>query len=584
MDGGREVDLINNNLKVPYSDQFSLGARGRFGALHAEVGYSHVLSRNGFAFLLGNRQPDGSFFVPGGDATASAGSPFGFPVPGYGSLILGTNGLSTNSDSAYLQLQKNYSRSSPWSLDVTYTFTLADENRLYGEHYSLDFPSISDYPFLRSAGVPKHRIVATGSVDLPLGFEFSGKLLLQSPPYIYGTRLAATNTQNEPAQPVVIEGNNKHAFIVGDIWATRQLDLALTKYIGMGFLHDGARIRLRADVFNVFNTANYANYNGNANDPGLRRRVRASASAAIRRARSSSPQGSASKAASLLDHRGARPATAGTLSFSASVQPAAAKASTRQPRADVRVPAHHLPDQPRSLVLDHRQNRPLIDAQIVAVDPADVRIDGPCRRRALVPEAGVEAVEEPVTAVKPCAAAIDHRLGRGGRLARGEGIRPQRGGRRDRAVIEIRHAARSARRITPECALLPVIGAFAAARSVARRLPPYRRAIIGPAYRIGRRIGLLHQRRAAAVLEIIPSRPAHRRVANAAEIDPDMTVLMPEQWREAEQLVAVSIDPLPLIACGPRLPCRRRQRMRRRTQRQDVEQHPLVIAAPVAGM
>jgi outer membrane receptor protein involved in Fe transport len=264
-DGGREVDLINNNLKVPYSDQFSLGARGRFGALHAEVGYSHVLSRNGFAFLLGNRQPDGSFFVPGGDATAAASPPYGFPVPGYGSLILGTNGLSTNSDSAYLQLQKNYSAASPWSLDVTYTFTLADENRQYGEHYSLDFPSISDYPFLRSAGVPKHRIVATGSVDLPLGFEFSGKLLLQSPPYVYGTRLAATNTQNEPAQPVVIEGNNKHPFIIGDIWATRQLDLALTKYIGMGFLHEGARIRLRADVFNVFNTANYANYNGDGN-------------------------------------------------------------------------------------------------------------------------------------------------------------------------------------------------------------------------------------------------------------------------------------------------------------------------------
>ena len=30
--------------------------------------------------------------------------------------------------------------------------------------------------------------IATGSADLPLGFMLSGKFLLQSPPYIYGTR------------------------------------------------------------------------------------------------------------------------------------------------------------------------------------------------------------------------------------------------------------------------------------------------------------------------------------------------------------------------------------------------------------
>lgn len=264
-DGGREVDLLNNHLKVPYSDQFSLGTRGRFGALHAEIGYSHVLSRNGFAFLLGNRKPDGTFFVPGGNATSSAGSPFGYPVPGYGSLIIGTNGLATNSDSAYLQLQKNYTRSSPWSLDVTYTFTLAEENRLFGEHYSLDFPEISDYPYLRSAGVPKHRVVATGSVDLPLGFELSTKLVLQSPPFVYGTRYAAVDVQDNPAVPTVIEGRNKHPFILGDFWSTRQLDLALTKYVGLGGIHEGTRVRLRADVFNIFNTKNFANYNGDGN-------------------------------------------------------------------------------------------------------------------------------------------------------------------------------------------------------------------------------------------------------------------------------------------------------------------------------
>lgn len=256
-DGGREIDLLNNNLKVPYSDQFSIGVRGRFGAFHAEVGYTHVASRDGFAFLLGNRRPDGTFFVPGGNASSSASPPYNFQVPGYGSLIIGTNGVSTNLDQPYVTISKDYTRESPWSLHATYTFSLAEENRKFGEHYSLDYPSMYQYPWLRSTGVPKHRLVVTGSTDLPLGFMLSGKFLLQSPPYVYGTRLAdVPDPQNYPATPVTTQG--------GGNWI-KQLDLALTKYIGLGFLHEGSQIRLRADVFNVFNTHNYIGYITNAN-------------------------------------------------------------------------------------------------------------------------------------------------------------------------------------------------------------------------------------------------------------------------------------------------------------------------------
>lgn len=263
-DGGREIDLLNNHLKVPYSDQFSIGVRGRFGQIHAELGYTHVVSRDGFAFLLGNRQPDGSFFVPGGNSSSSAGSPFGYPVTGYGSLILGTNGINTNLDQPYLTLSKDYTKASPWSFHVTYTMSLAEENRLFGEHYSLDFPSLFQYPYLRSTGAPKHRVVATGSTDLPFGFMLSGQFLLQSPLYVYGTALAdVPDPQNYPAVPMTTQGKGP--------WI-KQLDLSLTKYIGLGFLHKGTQIRLRADVFNVFNTANYVGYITNANSANFGKR------------------------------------------------------------------------------------------------------------------------------------------------------------------------------------------------------------------------------------------------------------------------------------------------------------------------
>lgn len=258
--GAHELRFISNDLKIPYSDQFSLGVRHRLNLLEGELGYTHITSRNGFAFLLGNRRPDGSFFAPG----EIWGAPFGFPPPGFGSIIIGTNGLKSNADSVYFKLNKRYTHSSPWNLNVAYTFTLAEENRKFNEVFSLDYPSLSDYPILRSTGVSKHRLVAAGAVDLPLNFILSGKLTLASPPYIYGIR-GLTNAER---RPVVTEGRNKHPFILPfDIWAFREVDLALTKYIPFHFINKDTALRLRVDVLNVFNTKNFVNYNGNANSP-----------------------------------------------------------------------------------------------------------------------------------------------------------------------------------------------------------------------------------------------------------------------------------------------------------------------------
>lgn len=258
--GGAELRFINNDLKVPYADQFSLGLRGRFGLWRGEIGYSHVASRDGFVWLLGNRLPNGSFFAPG----TTEGSPFTSTPPGRGNMILGTNGLKNTADSVYVQIGKRYTHNSPWNFDATYTYTKATENREFGQVFSLDYPSIQDYPTLTSVGVPRHRLIAAGSVDVPLGLTLSGKLTLASPPYIIGRGL--------PGQPVgnrqlrVIEGNNEQPFIIGDLWAQRQVDLAVTKYLPLKFITRGSRIWIRADVLNVLNTANYTQYNNNGTD------------------------------------------------------------------------------------------------------------------------------------------------------------------------------------------------------------------------------------------------------------------------------------------------------------------------------
>ena len=264
--GGREITLMNNDLDLPYSDQFSLGVRGRFRAVELELGYQRIQSRDGFAFLLGNRRPDGSFFFNDpASATDTPQSPFGFAPNGFGSIILGTNGLKTNSDSAYFKLTKPYTAASPWGIDATYTYTEAEENRQFGETYSLDFESIGDYPTLRSSGVPRHRFVTAGSVDLPIGVTLSGKFQIESPSF--------QKAQVDSADPFLRQIVGSVTRGNGDRWGRRQLDLAVTKYVPIGFVNDQARLRFRVDVLNVMNDRNFVDFNNNPLDPQYRQQV-----------------------------------------------------------------------------------------------------------------------------------------------------------------------------------------------------------------------------------------------------------------------------------------------------------------------
>jgi outer membrane receptor protein involved in Fe transport len=245
--GGGELFFINNDLKIPRSDQFSLGFRARLTDLiQAEIGATHIVGKNGFGWLLGNRRPDGSFFPP----NAPPDSPFCCAPPGFGAILLGTNGINTKANSIYLKGTKAYRPSSPWSLDATYTFTKAKENRQFGETFSLDYPSFDDYPVATSTGVRKHRLVAAGSVDLPhpLDATLSAKLTVASPPFVKGF----VNQTSPPFDRLVVA---KEA----NVWLT-QLDLAATKYFSLPMLSEDTRLWVRADVFNVFNRKNWNDF------------------------------------------------------------------------------------------------------------------------------------------------------------------------------------------------------------------------------------------------------------------------------------------------------------------------------------
>ncbi|HEY5972126.1 MAG TPA: hypothetical protein VIT22_09150, partial [Pseudoxanthomonas sp.] len=266
-DQGSEVNLINNDIKVPYSDQFSLGMRNTFAFWNNDWNTSaslvHIRSKDGIIFHLGNRRADGSFYYPG--RTFGSGGFPGIPdtglfdppfkIPGFGSLILADNGVETRMNQFLLSIDKPYSRSSPWGVTFAYTYTDSEENRSEAaandEHYVFDYPNLDDHPWVESIGISKHRIVGTGIADF-WGFTFSTKVVWSSP--------IAKNVLN-CLEPVATgqDGCANGTFEAGyfDDADFFQWDLAVQKEWDTG---TNLKLRVRADVFNVTNNRNWRQF------------------------------------------------------------------------------------------------------------------------------------------------------------------------------------------------------------------------------------------------------------------------------------------------------------------------------------
>jgi outer membrane receptor protein involved in Fe transport len=246
---GREVDVLNNNLKVPYSDQFSLGMRNKVGEWNTSAAVARIVSKDGLVFTLGNRRPDGTFWLDGGQ-------PWGNGVPGFGALIIGNNGIETRTTQVLLSAERPYTRESGWSATVAYTYTKASQNRDINEHYAFDGETIQQYPFIDSNAAAKHRLVATGSVDGAWGMIYSAKLTLATPTpvndiacygVIFPTGSGCTPIAGTPPGDRFIAGGKIFGYRSIDVQATKDFDLSA-----------GLHLSLRFEFLNLFNFSNYA--------------------------------------------------------------------------------------------------------------------------------------------------------------------------------------------------------------------------------------------------------------------------------------------------------------------------------------
>jgi len=264
--GVGEVDMINNNIKSPYSDQFSIGMRNKLGDWNTSATIARILQYNGIVGTLGNRYPNGAFYNYGTFTNQWGGA----GVPGIGGLILFDNGKTTYNTQVLLSAEKPYTRESGWGMTIAYTHTHATQNRLYSDGYAFDLPRIKDYPFQLSSAAPKHRLVVTGSVDAPWGITVAGKLVLETPTpvsaisccYLYPNSVGVQH-ETSAAWPVVGVPKGSKFLIGGPIFGYRDVDLQASKNFDLG---RGIVLQLRVDALNVFNFKNYADtidyYNG----------------------------------------------------------------------------------------------------------------------------------------------------------------------------------------------------------------------------------------------------------------------------------------------------------------------------------
>jgi len=243
-----EVFLIDNKTKPPLSDQFNVGVRHSIKGVLLSATYAGVRSRNGFTFLFGNRNPNG---------TCCAG------VPGFSNILISSDAKKSWYDAFFFTAEKPYGAGGGSGSRINYgfslTYTLGKAEQIGGDLFSLDFPTVQAYPRYPTSSDERHRVVATAIVGLPWNLILSGLLTLGS-----GLPFNVTD-QSQGSGPnqsrLLLNGGRpqQYSFIFPDAFAYRTVDVRLEKIFRFGGRQTAS---IAFEGFNIFSFSNYKDFDG----------------------------------------------------------------------------------------------------------------------------------------------------------------------------------------------------------------------------------------------------------------------------------------------------------------------------------
>lgn len=252
--GFTEVFVVQNDAKSPYSDQFTLGLRQRFGQFYASAAATYIEGHDGITNIFVNRD-----LATGDCCVTGPGTPAG--DQGFAFVTTAISAYETRYKGLYVTLDKPYSEDSGWGLSLAYTLAEATQNgdpSIYGgsgffSYNCLTPDSCGFNPRLNDA---RHTLVISGQVDLPFDMKLSTLTTLSSPtPYLFEnyTNGFSYSTQNIDFDRLRQDANCLGAF------SRCTVDVKLQKDFELAGRHE---ISLYVDVFNLFNNKNYGQYDG----------------------------------------------------------------------------------------------------------------------------------------------------------------------------------------------------------------------------------------------------------------------------------------------------------------------------------
>jgi outer membrane receptor protein involved in Fe transport len=255
---------LNNDTPPPYTDQFNVGVRKRFGDWQTSLTLAHNRGHNQFIYVRGNRMPDGSY-TPDGfgfirDNFPEEGRPAGYT----GRLNIGSSEGESRYTAIYLQAEKPWSDASRWGATVAVTISDAESNqaRAFGEAEMFNAGTQDAYGWNPTSGLERWRFVGTGMVGLPWDIRLSATAILSS-----GPRFGYVSFAPE-LQPCggCIPFNDSGVLGPDKTIAYKTVDVRLAKRFRTPWGHD---LEANVQVFNLFDWVNrgYETWGaGNAGD------------------------------------------------------------------------------------------------------------------------------------------------------------------------------------------------------------------------------------------------------------------------------------------------------------------------------
>jgi outer membrane receptor protein involved in Fe transport len=292
---GGEVWLLNNKTKLPYSDQFNVGVRKRFGDWQTSLTFSHIRSHNIFHYSRGNRFSNGWYTrflerdwagnvigcTDGGllwvldvapTVEHAAGPATKAHLSGFvGKLNIGSNDGKARYTALYLQAEKPYTKASGWGVTGSFTYARARSN----VSAETVFPNTGDeifnageqtaFGWQNVEGVPKWQFVGTGIVGLPLDITLSGTLVLSRGP-AFGQVLAPWNSSIVPPDGACCYVNNGGLNWPDKNIAYKTFDARIAKTFKMPW--GGHELTAEFQVYNMFDWVNrtYSAWGSGAGD------------------------------------------------------------------------------------------------------------------------------------------------------------------------------------------------------------------------------------------------------------------------------------------------------------------------------